>query len=219
MAEAYHATVAKPHKGFATADEAIAAVNAKRAALQSKREIRYTLADGVALFKSNWPSLHKTHFPGTIPDVVIVSRHAPMIKHRIIEPLRSGNVGVPDFLSFVFEQWSMSRYSQAFKKFKYYPQTPAINWLLKYSALYLWLYTDFQTNLYDQDGGIGAPAAEPIDGAAKLHRIIQAADSALKSKDRELAKLQAENKRLQSSVKRPIPISTKTTNKLLPDWD
>jgi len=219
MAEAYHATVAKPRKSYATADEAIAAVAIKRAALNDKREARYTLADGVAIFKSNWPSLHKTHFPGTIPDVIIVNRHVPMIKHRIVEPLRSGNTSVSSFLSFVFEQWGMFRYNRVFKKFKYYPQTPAINWLLKYSALYLWLYTDFQTNPSIGDGEAETPVSVPLDGGMKLRRIVQAAESALKSKDRELTQLRAENKRLQSKVERLIPNPTKSNDKLLPDWD
>lgn len=219
IAEAYHATMAKPRKGFATADEAIAAVAVKRATLQSKREARYTLADGVAIFRSNWPALHKEHFPGTIPDVIIASRHFPMIKHRIVEPLRSGNTSVSDFLSFMFEQWEMFRYSRAFKKFKYYPQTPAINWLLKYSALYLFLYNDFLITHSVRDDNVEKSMPVTTDNSVKLRRIVQEADSALKTKDRELAQLRAENKRLQSIVGKPIPSHTKASDKQLPDWD
>lgn len=213
--------IAPSRVGFESVEEMLASVNSKRDKLQTQRETRYTLADGVAVFRNMWSSLFKQYYPDQIPDVIFATRHVPRIKRQFVSPLRDGNVLVSDFLTFIFEQWGMCRYNRAFKKFKHYPQNPALDWLLKYSAIYIRLHTDYRLGIPVEDEHV---EEEPVrktktDEGKNLKRLVRLATDEISKRDREIAKLRAENKRLQSKTSRAKPSSTATHGKPIPKWE
>lgn len=218
QAEEHVARIAPTRRGFETVDEMLASIKDRQARVEEKREARYTLADGVATFRTLWGRYFSEHYQNCIPDLILPTRHVPRIKRQLIEPLRSADVTVSDFLSFLFEQWGMCRYNRAFQQFKFYPEAPAIEWVLKYSAIYLRIHQHFRNGFTVEDREVEKPAPAQKEDKAKLRRIVQAAQTALSAKDREIAKLRAENKRLQSKKPRRITRGTATIGKQLPDW-
>lgn len=219
QAEAHVQRVAPSRKGYDSVEEMLAKVGERRAVIAEQREIRYTLADGVATFRTVWPRYFQEHFPSVIPDLILPTRHVPRIKRQLIEPLRSAGVTVSDFLSFLFEQWVLCRHNRAFQKFRYYPDAPALEWLLKYSALYLRIHQHFRMGFSVEDKEVEKPEVAPKEDKAKMRRVVQAAQEAISAKDREIAKLRAENKRLQLRRPRSIKPNTAPSGKAIPDWD
>lgn len=218
QAEAHVARIAPARKGFDTVDEMLASIKARQSKVEETRQARYTLADGVALFRTLWGRYFTEQYPAHVPDLILPTRHVPRIKRQLVGPLREVDVTISDFLSFVFEQWAMCRHNRAFQQFKYYPEAPALEWLLKYSALYLRIHQHFRSGFTVEDREVEKPKVEPKEDKAKLRRVVQAAQNALSAKDREISQLRAENKRLQSKKPRRITRGTATTGKQLPDW-
>lgn len=210
--------LAPERRQYETVDEMLASIKARQSKVEEVREARYTLADGVATFRTLWGRHFTEQYPAHIPDLILPTRHVPRIKRQLIVPLQGAGITVSDFLSFLFEQWGMCRHNRAFHKFKHYPEAPALEWLLKYSALYLRIHQHVRMGFTAEDREVEKPKVEPKEDKAKLRRVVQAAQSAISAKDREIAQLRAENKRLQSKKPRRITRGTATTGKQLPDW-
>lgn len=219
QAESHVAKIAPTRQGFDTVDEMLAAIKARQAKVETTKEARYTLSDGVSVFRSLWPRLTKQHYPGTIPDVILVNRHVPRIKRQIIVPLREADVVVSTFLNFLFENWLLCRHNRAFRSFKFYPPAPALDWMLKYSALYIRIMTDHHMGFSVEDEEVEKPKPAPKEDKTKLARVVRAADAKIKAQEREIAKLRTENSRLQIRKPRRIPSGTATNGKAIPDWD
>lgn len=208
----------KPIDAFATIHEAVAAVGQKRAAHLSKMEARYTLADGIKVFAITWSSLFKEHFSTYPPVPISPSKHVPRLKRQIVQPLKDAGITVSEFTKFLFENWHNIRRSSRFAKFKYYPEVPAIDWILKFSDMYVADFMDYRGGtLIEQE-----PVITKTKDVAPVSKIVNAAKRDIEERDREIARLRAENKSLQ--LRRPRAIKTHTakpkpkTSKL-PEWD
>lgn len=209
---------AQRRDGFDTVQQALESINKRRLASVEERELRYTVADGVAVFRSYWASLTRQH-TGSIASPLSPTKHVPAIKRSFVHPLRDAEITVSAFLQWLFENWGLVRHNRAFQKFRHYPEHPSIGWVIKYSELYLRIFQDSRAGIAVEDEPVAAKTAEPKEDKAKIGRIVQAAQNEISKRDRELAKLRAENKRLQSKKLRRITPSTATNRKAIPDWE
>ena len=90
--------------------------------------------------------------------------------------------------------------------------------MIKYNELYLRLFRDSLAGIPVEDEPVAKPA-KPVEDKAAIRRIVQSAQQVISAKDRELAQLRAENKRLQTKKLRRINRSTASNGPAIPDWE
>ena len=205
-------------RGVSAIQDAIEQTNAKRRDHFAKKEARYTLADGVSVFRERWGVLYREHFETYPPTPISPTRQVPRIKRSLIEPLRSANFKVSDFLNWLFENWTAIRYNYAFKKFRSYPEAPGIEFLLKYASIYLQVFHHVERGgaLVEEEE---TPAKPPKEDRAALGKVIAAARRDQLTRDAEIARLKAENQRLRSEKKPSTTRRTAKPNQKPPEWD
>lgn len=204
-------------EGYNTVQEALDAVKQRTQTLNAQRELRYTVADGVAVFREYWAKLTR-EVGNELSAPLSPTKHVPAIKRCYVHPLRESGVSVSSFLTWLFENWSLCRHSRAFQKFSHYPEFPAIGWVIKYNELYLRLFRDSLAGIPVEDEPVAKPA-KPVEDKATIRRIVQSAQQVISAKDRELAQLRAENKRLQTKKLRRINRFTASNGPAIPDWE
>lgn len=204
-----------------TAEDAIAHVMNLRQKHMTKRETRYTVSDGVAIFKEQWSRLMRENFEGVPVAPISPTRDVPRIKRSIVVPLRDANITVSEFLRFIFLNWASLKGSPQFRNFKAYPTEPALAWVLKFADLYVSAFYEFDQ--YKDTGYVdpqeSAKQKRDAQKQESVSKVVKVARRELAKKDQELAKLRAENKRLRSETKPSIKRGTTKPTKQLPEWD
>jgi len=203
-----------------TAEDALAHVMSLRQKHMTKREVRYTVADAVAIFKENWVRLMKEHFPNIPATPVSPTRDVPRIKRSIVTPLRDAGVTVSEFLRFVFEHWSLIRTTPQFRSFKAYPDAPAIAWVLKFADLYVSAFTEYKTlnNTIFEEPAKQKQEERQEKKKELVSKVVRVARDEIRKKEAEIARLKAENKLLRS---KKLSVKTRKAAKPtdLPDWN
>ena len=180
---------------------------------------RYTLADGVKIFKHDWAALMKANF-GHIPVAPVSNvRDVPRIKRNVVTPLRDADLTVSAFLRFVFENWALIRSSSQFRNFKTYPTAPALAWFLKFADLYITAFVEYQTlstTIFEE------PEQQRKEVRAEKKKeltstVVRVARDELRKKEAEITRLKAENKSLRiRKLSGKTRKAAKPNN--LPDW-
>jgi hypothetical protein len=201
-------------------DRILRNVDERRDKKVNEWKARYTLADGVKIFKHDWASLMKAHF-GHIPAAPISNaRDVPRIKRNVVTPLRDADLTVSALLRFVFDNWALIRSSSQFRNFKTYPTAPALAWFLKFADLYISAFVEYQTmNTTIFEEPEKQRRQESSEKKKELtSKIVRVARDELRKKEAEIARLKAENKSLR--LRKPSGKTRKAAKpNNLPDWN
>lgn len=210
------------HPAASKAEEVLAYASTLRQKKMDQMQVRYTLADGVRLFRVGWEKLMKEHYPETPVTPVSPKRDVPRIKRSVVGPLKGANIMVGEFLNFTFEHWTLIRQSPQFRNFKTYPDKPALAWFLKFADLYVSVFVDYQTlnNTIFEEPAQKKRQERETQRAESTSKVVRVARDELRKKEAEIAKLRRENRALQSKVKPRITKRTaKPTDNNLPEWE
>ena len=206
---------------FDTVEEALAYSQTLKKKKLDQWTVRYTIADGVRIFDVRWVNFMKEHFPSVPVVPMSKKRDVPRLKRNIVEPLRSANIQVGDFVRFVIENWALIRQSQQFRKFKSYPDYPALAWVLKFADLYVSCFTDYQqfNNTIFEAPEQKRREEREAKKQESVSKVVRVARDELRKKDAEIAKLRAENRALQSRRKPAITRKRTAKPDQLPEWE
>jgi hypothetical protein len=208
-------------KAKAILDGILKHVEDKRGKKVSEWTARYTLVDGVKIFKHDWASLMKANFAGNPVSPVSNTRDVPRIKRNVVTPLRDAGLTVTEFLRFIFDNWVLLRSSPQFRKFQTYPPVPALAWFLKFADLYISAFMDYKNsnNTVFEEPERQRREQRVEQKKEVLSKVVRVARDEIKKREQEIARLKAENKSLRSQkLSRITRGAAKPANKL-PDWE